>query len=397
MKRAVHFAALFCMVCVLSACGGKNTDPGTIPPTGSGNGSSDTSTDSGTGTGASGHFLDIYRFPVELLISGGVSKDGIPALTDPNFVDLNSASANYLDDDDLVLGVFINNIAKAYPHNIGWHHEIVNDVIGEQAIVVTFCPLTGSGLVFDAQSDGSGGRVEMGVSGLLFNNNLVMYDRRDNSSLFPQMIYTGVTGVRTGNELRLLPVIETTWGYWKRLFPTTQVISGNGPGTYNISRYRSYPYAGYLELNSGPLFPLFPEPQKNPTHNLYPPKEMALGIRFGQMTKAYPFSNLGGNEGVVNDTVADNPIVVFYYAEEKLALAYSRRFGSQVFTFEKIPSTDARFPFLLRDRETGSTWNLLGQGVAGEMKGRLLQHLPAHNAFWFAWATFWQNTEIYTP
>lgn len=78
-------------------------------------------------------------------------KDGIPALTNPDFVD--PAQADYLAEDDLILGVSLNGEAKAYPENLGWRHEIINDQVGGRYISVTFCPLTGTGLVFDATDE----------------------------------------------------------------------------------------------------------------------------------------------------------------------------------------------------------------------------------------------------
>ena len=108
----------------------------------------------------------------------------------------------YLRPDDLVLGVVINGEARAYPHNIGWWHEIVNDKIGGRAISVTFCPLTGTGLVFDA-TDAYGGQFQLGVSGLLLNTNLVMYARRDGDTLYPQMAFKAICGPRRGLSLQL--------------------------------------------------------------------------------------------------------------------------------------------------------------------------------------------------
>ena len=88
------------------------------------------------------------------------------------------SQVSYVSGSDLVLGVYVNGIARALPENLGWWHEIVNDDIGGQFISITLCPLTGTGLVFNA-TDGDGTRFELGVSGLLANSNLIIYDRRD--------------------------------------------------------------------------------------------------------------------------------------------------------------------------------------------------------------------------
>ncbi len=402
MSRLRDLALLSMLIFGLSACGGKSgsAPAGPDSPAGGGTGSSGGSTTSGgtstsTGSQTGGNFLD--NFPLNRITSGGVPKDGIPALTDPDFVSPTSADAGYLSDDDLVLGVFINGDAKAYPHNIGWWHEIVNDGVGENPIVVTFCPLTGTGLVFEGSGGGrSDDRLTMGVSGLLFNNNLIMYDRRDDRTLFPQMIHKGVEGPGSNEALKLLPVVETTWGYWKRLYPSTTVVSGNTPGSYGLNRYRVYPYGGYMSPTSGPLFSVFPALGENPTSQLYSPKHLTLGVRFNENAKAYPFPALG-QEAVINDTVAGQNILVVWYAREQLAVPYFRTYLGRTLTFERVTSTDLVYPFMLKDKETGSTWNLKGQAVSGELKDARLHQVSAHNAFWFAWATFWQNTEVYVP
>ena len=151
--------------------------------------------------------------------------------------------------------MFVGGVAKAYPENLGWRHEIINDVIGGRPISVTFCPLTGTGLVFDA-ADEDGEQFELGVSGLLINSNLVMYDRRDFRTLYPQMIYTGITGDFKDRKLELLPVVETTYRLWKQMHPETVVAQfGTGLEAYgsraasyasNPTIYERYPYISSL-------------------------------------------------------------------------------------------------------------------------------------------------------
>ena len=338
---------------------------------------------------AGGHFL--HNFPANRISSGGVPKDGIPALTDPHFVPV--AQGNYLLDDDLVLGVVINGEARAYPHNFGWWHEIFNDIIADQPIVVTFCPLTSTGMVFSGGTRQN--RVTLGVSGLLFNNNLIMYDRRDGNTLYPQMTHVTFQSPGPGIEgdLKLMPVIETTWRFWKQLYPDSKVID-IGAGAYPPPRYQDYPYGGYRQPSAPPVFPTYPPLSNNATAQRFPPKSMTLGIRFDEMAKAYPFPVMG-TEAVINDVLAGHHILVVFYAPEQYAVPFSRQVGAQTLTFDKAPSSDTVYPFMMKDRETGSTWNLKGEAIAGGLAGQKLEQIPAHNAFWFAWATFWQNTGIY--
>ena len=99
-----------------------------------------------------GTFLDLDRFPYDSIVSDAPPKDGILALTNPVFS--GSSFVEYLRSDDLISGVVINGAVRAYPHNIGWWDEVVNDKIGNQAISVTFCPLNGTGLVFNTTDEG---------------------------------------------------------------------------------------------------------------------------------------------------------------------------------------------------------------------------------------------------
>ena len=155
------------------------------------------------------------------IISGCAGADCIPAVTDPDFVSAGASGAGYLRDDDIVMGIVINGEPRAYPHNIGWWHEVINDTAGDESVIVTLCPLTGTGMVFNGVA-ADGERIHVGVSGLLFNNNLIMYDRRDRQSLYPQMIYKAVLGPLQGEELELLPMTECTWGILETNSPRYQ-------------------------------------------------------------------------------------------------------------------------------------------------------------------------------
>ena len=397
---------ILAIICVLSlsGCGG---DKGMAPsssstPSPSSSSSATSGTSGGDGPSISRmnrdptpgkNFLNVSGFPFYLIASGGVERDGIPALTDPKFVDPSSADADYLSDEDLVLGVAINGEARAYPHNIGWWHEIVNDVVGGQPISVSLCPLTSTGMVFSALDDDR--RIELGVSGLLFNNNLIMYDRREGETLFPQMTYVGLKGSLEGQALELLPVVEAKWGYWKQLYPNTQVVSGE-TGIYMKDQYFWYPYdrpEDYRAADEFIFFELEPPMSSNGTATLFRAKQMTLGVRFGEIAMAYPFPAMG-EQAVINHTVGDNPLVVVWYAQAEMAVPYFRKVGERTLTFEKVASNLQSYPFMMKDRETGTLWNLKGEAISGELRDSKLEQAPSHNAFWFAW-TIWQNTGIY--
>jgi hypothetical protein len=339
------------------------------------------------------NFLNPLTFPHDR-IEQVYRKDATRALIDPRFVPAASAEARYLSDEDMVIGVRLNGISKAYPQKMAWYHRIVNDRIGGQPIAVTFSPLTGSGIVFAAWSGGAINRLKFGASGELFNNNLIMYDLNDDQIRYPQMTHTGISGVRAGWVLNTPPFVETTWRYWKQLYPDTFVISINTQGAFDASDYNIYPYGPYRDPESAPRFRVFPRLEDNPLSSLFSPKEHTFGIRFIEKAKAYPASALG-EEAVINDTLAERNILVVWYGAERMAAAYSRDYARQTLNFDRIPSTSQTYPFMLRDRETGSTWDLKGRAIAGPLEDSVLEQIPGHGAFWFAWVTFWQDTEVY--
>ena len=164
--------------------------------------------------------------PVADIRAGGPPKDGIPALSDPHVLPVDRIE--FLKDQDLVIGVVIEGTARAYPLRVLDWHELVNDRIGETDILVSYCPLCRSALVFDRRV---GGRVrEFGVSGLLWNSNVLMFDRQkdpNQESLWSQGLMKAVTGPAAGEklELTLLPSETVTWKDWKRRHPRTEALS----------------------------------------------------------------------------------------------------------------------------------------------------------------------------
>ena len=231
---------------------------------------------------------------------------------------------DFLNDDDIVLGVAINGEARAYPVKILNWHEIVNHTLGGQKLSVTYCPLTASGLNF-AASD-----IAFGNTGGLHNNNMVMYDR-ETESFWSQMKASAIIGSRAGERLELRPVFQGTWQAWKTLYPDTQVL--NTRTGYN----RSYSVDNYIRsgytLSSEVWFPQTPT-----IDTRYHPKDMVLGLLGDTETKAYLFSRLQatGDRRVLNDEFAGQPIVVVHQKDAHTALAFSRQINGQLLNFELV-------------------------------------------------------------
>jgi len=334
------------------------------------------------------------------LVSTGVGKDAIPALMDPVFVSAAEGDLTWRPA-VRVLGVVINGEARAYPIPILWWHEIINDRLGGGPIAVTCWPLTGSGLVFDPVVDGE--FVTFGTSGLLFENNLVMYDRTNQQSLWPQLDETAVCSTSAeGQVLSLLPVIETTWKGWKELHPATTVLSLD---TGHVRDYGRYPYGDYNHPdNEGLLYPQsFIDPRR-------PMKELVYGVRHDGGARAFSHSGLraGGDRLVLNQTMRGLRMVIVWDGVNRSVTGFDRRprvlakngtWKRKTLKLELVED-DAGFPFVLRDKRSKTTFTLSGEVIEGKLadsieNGRLEPLADSYTAFWFAWATFYRGTEVY--
>jgi hypothetical protein len=315
---------------------------------------------------------------------GGVGRDGIPALTDPDFITANPDPDNaYVSPGDRVVGIILDGQPLAIPHNVLWWHEIVNLNRGGEQLAITYCPLTGSSLVFDRASvDGD----EFGVSGLLWQNNLIMYNRRTGESLWPQMLAQARCGPASGQVLAQYPAVEMTWAGWKTTHPNTLVVSSAG----GLGRdWTTYPYGNYESLsNNGFLF----RDAMPPLDRRRPAKERVIGIPdLGDGGIALPFGALTdqGPSAVVEVQVDGIPLVVFWDSRLEGGAVFRPVANGQALTFF------ARNGAIL-DEETGTAWDIHGRAYDGALEGGELEQVEeAYVAFWGAWAAFHPETDLW--
>lgn len=257
-----------------------------------------------TGQDLKGFTLENSVIPLGDIKDGGPPKGGIPAIDHPKFV---AGSKTRLKNNSRILGVFHNDIAKAYPISILNYHEIVNDFFGNDPVVITYCPLCGSGIAFDSKIKGKA--KTFGVSGLLYNSDVLLYDRQT-ESLWSQLMLKSVSGPMVGEVLSMLHTENTTWEKWNEKHPNTLVLS------YDTGYNRDYdknPYPNYESSTS--VF--FPVSDQNP---LFHPKEYILGIEINGKFKAYPFSELEKSKnGVVHETFQGQALEIVYDAKHKSA------------------------------------------------------------------------------
>ncbi len=286
------------------------------------------------GQSMNGFDLSNSSLPIEEILSGGPPRDGIPAIDQPTFVE--AREAEFLNDDDRVLGLNHNGITKAYPIRILNWHEIVNDKFSTEPVVVSFCPLCGTGTAFSTANSKA---KTFGVSGLLYNSDLLLYDR-ETESLWSQILSEAISGKLRAEKLHLIPIEHTTWADWRKRYPGTKVLNTN---TGYQRDYNRSPYAGY-ENSEGIYFPITRLDRR------YHPKEQVVGVEVDGHFKVYPFSELVRTSGEVIDEINGKRIIV---------------------RFDKTHRSAQLF-----DNENNRIPSIIG--------------------FWFAWMAFHPNSEVFT-
>lgn len=279
-----------------------------------------------------------YTIHPSEFLSGGPPKDGIPSIDNPRFIEAENAD-KWLPDDELGLGVTYKGVSRFYPFRILVSHEIVNDVISDDPILVTYCPLCFTGIAFIRELDGE--PVEFGVSGKLYNSELVMYDRKTDS-YWPQSLGRAVLGPSTGKQIQKIASDTVLYGDWKRVYPDTFVLSKD------TGFFRGYdgfnPYGADGEFSDINL--QFPLENRDARLGEY---TIVYGIEVNGAFKAYPRDVLAG-AGHIEDIVGGERVIVAFDSDLKSADAH------------------------IEDGE----------------------ELIVETLFWFAWAAFHPETELYS-
>lgn len=280
-----------------------------------------------------------HILPLEEIISGGPPKDGIPPIDNPKFVSIKEAG-QWLNDEEPGIAFSRGKTHRFYPYQILVWHEIVNDIIGGQRVLITYCPLCLTGIVFDPVVKGE--RVEFGTSGRLWKSNLVMYDRKTDS-LWSQVLGEAVVGEMTGSELKILPSDQMKFGNWKERFSKGEVLSRE---TGALRFYGSKPYGDYFSVTNLSL------QLANPADKRLPNEAFVFGIVVNEKTKAYSVEAVK-KKGVVEDIFEGRKFILRHDKETDV-----------VRIFEELPG--------------------------GEEK-----RVNPFSAFWFSWAVAHPETELY--
>lgn len=280
-----------------------------------------------------------HSIPLDEILSGGPPKDGIPSIDNPKFVSISEAD-KWLKVDEPGVAFSKGEDSRFYPYQILVWHEIVNDTIGGERILVSYCPLCLTGYVFDPVVKGE--RVEFGTSGKLWKSNLVMYDRKTDS-LWPQVLGEAVVGEMTGTKLTVLPSDQVRYGNWKKLFPHGEVLSQD---TGAPRFYGSNPYGDYFSVTNLSLS------LAKPTDTRLPNDAFVFGIVRNDKAKAYHVDAVKA-KGIVEDTFEGARFILRHDKDLDVVRMY-----------EKLPDGKE-------------------------------ERVNPFSAFWFSWATTHPDAELY--
>lgn len=349
---------------------------------------------SGWRTDFSKHSVSLSEFR-----SGGPPRDGIPPIDHPQYI-AQAEADTWLDSREPVIAVALEQpdgalAARAYPLQILVWHEIVNDVLGDTPVAITFCPLCYTAIAFDRRLERDGVIYDFGATGNLRYSDLVMWDRQT-ESWWQQFSGDAIVGELTGAHLTILPAQIVSWESFREAYPNGDVLSRD---TGFDRSYGVNPYPGYDDIDSRPF--LF----NGETDNRLAAMERVVGVITDDAQAAYPLQSLQRLK-LAEDRLGDMPIVVFWIAGTASAVdtrdiaegrdvgqvgVFQRVFGEQIQSFSAGPGD--RFT----DAETGSEWTVLGQAVAGAMEGARLAPVPHTVVFWFAWAAFQPDGRLWQP
>ena len=304
------------------------------------------------------------------IVWGGVKQDGIPPLRNPNLITANDAK--YLAKSDIVFGVYINGIAKAYPKRILAWHEFFTDTFGGAKIAGVYCTLCGTVIAYNMIFENT--FHDLGTSGFLYRSNKLMYDKAT-QSLWNTIEGAPVLGPLSnkGISLNTYPIVTTTWGTWKKQYPDTKVLAI--PTAYNRDYSEGAAYANYFATDDL----MFPVPKMdnrlaNKAEVLiirapnYRKNPLAISINYLRRKKWYA--------GKIQDT---NFVVV------------AGKNGARAFDTGNIEFVEYKNS-RLKD-STGENWTIKANQLIST-NNQILPQLASHNIFWFAWFNSYPSTRL---
>lgn len=319
-------------------------------------------------------FDNMWLIPFDEIVDGGPGKDGIPSIDNPVFIDANLV--DFLDPEDLVAAVKVGQEIRVYPIKILNWHEIVNDEYEDLRFAVTFCPLTGSSIAWNSIIGGQ--HTEFGISGLLYNNNLIAYDRRTNSH-WSQMKMIGVNGKHIETEVEPITLIETKWETISNLENVKVLSTVTG---FNRN-YFVNPYGNYPTNNQ---YIIFPNPS---TDKRFEEKERVLNIFVADGIKSYAVSKFENPDTkIIQENISGTSLVIIGSAKHNFATAFINDSGSDFSVVNDESSA------IMQDN-LGNQYDIFGSVLSGPDAGGALVQVKSYISYWFAISSFYDRITIY--
>ncbi|MEM9253655.1 MAG: DUF3179 domain-containing protein [Planctomycetota bacterium] len=309
---------------------------------------------------------------------GGVRRDGIPPLVDPEMVSAGDPAAGYLSDDHVVFGVVIDGDARAYPKRILAWHEMFRDTIGGRRVAGVYCTLCGTVIAYDATHDGK--TYEFGTSGFLYRSNKLMYDP-DTFSMWSTFGGTPVVGplVGQGIELDIHPVVTTTWGQWKADHPDTRVMTlatGHRRDYAEGAAYRAY----------------------------FATDELMFGVPAAAgddrlLNKAEVFVLRGGGPGaqplaIAVDTLAAEPVFAVRHAGRDVVVLTDASGANRAYGSNELKIVSYNAASRTATDAAGRVWAVTEDALVATDGQESRDRLPAHRAFWFGFHAAFPDAEL---
>lgn len=301
-----------------------------------------------------------------LIVGGGVGKDGIPSLENPEFI--SAAETVYLNDNDLVIGLNTGDQILLFPHRIIDRHEIVNGQTDGLAYTLTFCPLTGSAIGFSRPNDET-----FGVSGLLHNSNLIYFNRK-NDNYWSQMTLTSIRGESVCETFNVLNLIEMNWERWLQQPTDFRVLSQNT----GFDKDYSQSFSELIAHDDTPLWPY--SPQDNRLENF----ERVYVLFIGNKPKAYPLDRSSNSLSIIKDAVLGTRVMVVTDKENGLITAFYDDGGEY--------SIEGRSTGIIITQQNKS-WDIFGRSMNNQHED--LKKPNGYTAYWFSVGAMFPQIELY--
>ena len=344
-------------------------------------------------TDTSIHSVDLSEIQIVL------PKGSFPTLDFPKFVGREEGLETFFSKEP-VIAIEINGQAKAYSLNILTMHEISNDILGDVPILVTYCPLCNSGIVYNRNLNfkGKDYLLEFEASGMLRMSDMVMLDR-NTETLWQQLMGEAIVGELNTATLDILPSLIISVEEFFMRYPLGEILSKNTGFSSSEAYYGKNPYVNYDAQDGKPKSRFF---DNTKIDDRLPPMERIVDIENDGKYKVYTFNDIAAS-GVINDTFKTSEVVLFHQAgtvsildKEDISdskdigtvVVYNRELDGMTLTFKKEAGK-------FKDIQTNSFWDITGYCYEGELKGKQLKIQPHSNHFAFAWLAFYPDSEIF--